>query len=58
MFEKINNLEKPTGKCDYQHQYKFFMQADMVSTFEGFMNNSPLDVDTPFNLKNPGARQF
>ena len=39
--QNINKLYKHAGKCDDQQQFKDILEAAMVSTPEGFTNNSP-----------------
>ena len=39
--EKSKNI-KPSGKCDYQQQCKAIIEDAMVSTIDGFTNNSPM----------------
>ena len=46
MYEHIcleinNKLYKYNGKFNYQKQYKFILKALMISTTEGFNDNSP-----------------
>ena len=40
--QNINKLYKHDGKCDGQQQFKDILEADMVSTTEGFTDNSPI----------------
>ena len=40
--QNINNLYENAGKCDEQQQLKDIIEATMVSTPEGFTNNSPI----------------
>ena len=44
-------LYKQADKCDYQQQFKYIIQADMVYTPEGFTDNSPISpmISTPIN---------
>ena len=44
--QKINKLYKHYGKCDDQQQFKGILEADMVSTPEGFTDNSPISLIT------------
>ena len=39
--ENIKRLYKQTGNCDNQQQLKDILEADMVSTPEGFTDNIP-----------------
>ena len=38
--ENIKKLYKQAGKCDNQQQFKYILEADMVSNPEGFTKNS------------------
>ena len=40
--QKIKNLYKYSSKCDYQQKYKAIIEESMVSTPEGFTDNSPM----------------
>ena len=40
--QKIKELYKYAGKCDYQQQFKDMVEASMVSTPKGYTNNSPI----------------
>ena len=44
--ENIKNLYEKAGKCDDQKQLKYILEAAMVSTPEGFTNNSPISPIT------------
>ena len=50
-FQNINKLYKHAGKCDDQQKFKDIIEADMVSTPEGFTNNTPRYPVTPLTLK-------
>ena len=52
---KINKLYKHAGKCDYQQQLKGILEAYIVSTLEGFTNNSIISPRTPTTVKKPSA---
>ena len=55
--QNINKLYKRSGKCDNQQQLKYILDADMVSSSEGFTNNSPIypmtstPVNKPIDIK-------
>ena len=55
--ENIKKLYKQDGKCDNQQQLKDILEADMVSTPEGFTNNIPISpmISTP--IKKPSAQK-
>ena len=55
--QKINKLYKQAGKCDDQQQVKDILEADMVSTTEGFNDNSPRSTTTPTPVKKPSDRK-
>ena len=55
--QKINKLYKHAGKCDDQKQFKDIPEAAMVSTTEGFTNNSTRSPMTPTPVKKPSARK-
>ena len=57
MSSKINKLYKQAGKCDNQQQFKDILEADVVSTTEGFNNNSLRSTMTPTTVKKPSARK-
>ena len=40
--QNIKKLYKHAGKCDDQQQFKDILETDMVSTPEGFTDNSPI----------------
>ena len=42
MFDKINKLYKSAGKYDDQKKYKLIIEESVVSTPEGFTDNSPI----------------
>ena len=42
--ENIKKSYKSAGKCDYQQQYKAIIEAEMVSTTEGFIDNCPMHL--------------
>ena len=55
--ENINKLYEQDGKCNYQKQIKDILEDDMVSTPEGFTDDSPISpmISTP--IKKPSARK-
>ena len=55
--QNINKLYKHDGECDYQKKFKYILEAAMVSTPEGFTNNSPRSPMTPTPVKKPSAQK-
>ena len=55
--QNIKKLYKHAGKCDYQQQLKYIIEAAMVSTPEGFNDNSPRSPMTPTLVKKPSSRK-
>ena len=53
----IKTLYKQAGKCDDQQKFKDILEADMVSTPEGFTNNSPIYPRTSSPVKKPSAKK-
>ena len=53
--ENIKTLYKQAGKCDDQQQLKNILEAAMVSTPEGFTDNSPISPRTLSPVKKPSA---
>ena len=51
--ENIKKLYKQAGKCDDQQQFKDILEAAMVSTPEGFTDNSPIYTTTSKPIKKP-----
>ena len=51
-------LYKHAGYCDGQKQFKYILKAAMVSTPEGFINNSPRYQMNPTPVKKPSARKL
>ena len=49
--QNINKLYHHSGNCDNQRQLKYILEATMVSTPEGFTNNSPVSTMTPTQVK-------
>ena len=44
---------KQAGKCDDQQQFKYILEAAMVSTTEGLTENSPVFTMTSTPIKKP-----
>ena len=55
--ENIKKLYKKSGKCDDQQQFKYILEATMVSTPKVLTNNSPISPMTPTPVKKPSARK-
>ena len=53
--ENIKKLYKEAGKCDDQKKLKNILEADMVSTPEGFTNNSHISPMTSSPVKKSSA---
>ena len=53
--ENIKKLYKQDGKCDDHQQFKDILEAAMVSTPEGFTENSPISPMKPTPAKKPSA---
>ena len=49
--KNINKIYKHAGKCDNQQQFKYILEANMVSTTEGFTYNSPRSPRIPTPVK-------
>ena len=56
-FQNINKLYKHAGKCDDQQKFKDIFEAAMVSTTEGFANNSTRYLMTPTQVKKASAKK-
>ena len=60
--ENINKLFKNSGKRDYKKKHRKILEATMVSTPEGFTDNSKMTPNPYVSKKNPSAikslRQF
>ena len=54
---KTSKIYKSDGKCDHQQQYKAIIEKSMVSTPEGFTDNSPMYYVTSVTLKQPNSRK-
>ena len=55
VFKFINKLYKHSSKCDDQQQFKDIVEAAMVSTPEGFNDNSHRYPMTPTPVKTQSA---
>ena len=55
--ENIKKLYKQAGKCDDQQKFKDIIEAAMVSTPEGFTNNSPISPMTSTPTKKLSAQK-
>ena len=55
--ENITKLYKKDGKCDNQQQFKYILEDAMVSTPEGFVDNSPISPRTSTPVKKPIAQK-
>ena len=44
--ENIKKIYKQAGKCDDHQQFKYILEAAMVSIPEGFTNGSPISPMT------------
>ena len=53
--QNINKLYKHDGKCDDQKQFKDIHEAAMVSTLQGFTDNSIISPMKPTPVKKPSA---
>ena len=45
-------------KCDYQKQFKYILEADMIYALEGFTDNIPISPMTSIPVKKPSARKI
>ena len=55
--QNINNLYKHAGKYYDQQQFKYIPESDMVSTPEGFTDDSPISPMTSTPVKKPCAKK-
>ena len=55
--ESIKKIYKQVGKCDDQKKIKYILEADMVSTTEGFTGNSSIYPMNPTPVKKPSAQK-
>ena len=56
--ENINKSYKYASKFDYQHQFTVIMEADMLSTHMGLMDNITVSVGTLGTQKKPSSRKL
>ena len=49
---------KYSGKCEEKQQYKAIIEAEMVSTPEGFTDNSPIPTSQSTTVKKPNTRKL
>ena len=54
----MKKLYKQADKCDDQKKFKYIIEADMVSTPEGFTDDSPISPMTSIPVKKPSARKL
>ena len=54
---KHQKLYKQSGKCDNQQKFKDILEAAMISTPEGFTDNSPISPMASTPIKKPRARK-
>ena len=55
--QNIKKLFQHAGKCDNQQQLKDILEAAVVSTPEGFIDNSPRSPMTPTPVNKPSAKK-
>ena len=55
--ENIKKLYKQAGKCDDQQQFKDIIEAAMVSTTEGFTDDSTISPMTSTPVKKPSVQK-
>ena len=55
--ENIKKSSKQSGKCDNQKQLKYILEAAMVSTPEGFTDNSAISPRTSTPVKKSSAQK-
>ena len=55
--ENMMKLYKYSGKCDDQQHLKDIIEATMVSTPEGFTDNSTMSPIQYMTVKNPSERK-
>ena len=58
MYLKHKKLYKQAGKCDNQKKIKNILQAAMVSTPEGFTDNSLISLMSSTLVKKPSAQKL
>ena len=54
----INKLYTPTGKCEYQCQYKAMIESEIVPTPKGCTDNSTMTPNSSVSNKNSSARKL
>ena len=57
MYEQHKKIYQHSGKCDEQQNIKDMIGSDIVSTTEGFTDNSPSVPMTSTPVKKPSARK-
>ena len=57
VLKTLKKIYKQAGKCDDQKQFKDILRAAMVSTPEGFTDNSNISTRTSTPVKKPSARK-
>ena len=57
MSRRHQKIYKQAGKCDDKKKIKDILDAAMVSTPEGFTDNSPISPITSTPVKKPSARK-
>ena len=55
MYGKIKKSYTSTGKYDNQQQYKAILEVALVSTSNGFTDNSPISPGTSLTIRKPSA---
>ena len=55
---KHQKIIQKAGKCDDQQQFKDILEADMVSTPDGFSKKSSISPMTSTPVKKPRARKW
>ena len=55
--ENINKLYKQAGECDDQKQFKYILEAAMISIPEGFTDNIPVYPRTSTPVKKPSDQK-
>ena len=55
--ENIKTVYEQASKCDEQQQFKDILEADMVSTPEGFTDNIPISPITSTPIKKLSAQK-
>ena len=55
--QNTKKLYKYAGKCDNQQQFKYIIEAAIVSTPEGFTDKTPRSPMNPKPVNKPSARK-